>query len=93
MEIVKLDDNILKNCADNQREQAENIIAECVKNGVGIYEIKDNERIFPSNQRMYERLKSYAYNYCWKSKKNNENVQVEVVTRNKKEQILVIVKE
>ena len=92
MEIVKLDnDNILKKCADNQRVQAKNTIVECIKNGVGVYEIKDNENIYPSKQRMYERLKQYSYSY--RLPERYKNFKVEVITRNKKEQILVIVKE
>lgn len=58
MKINKIeDDSILKHKADNQREQAKKIIVECVKQGVAVYEIVDDENVYPSKQRMVERLK------------------------------------
>lgn len=94
MEIVKLDDTIFKKMTDYQMEQAKKTIAECVSKGVGMYEIKDNDNIFPSKQVMYERLKSCAYTHNHhNANKNNENLRAEVITKNKKQQIIVVVKE
>ena len=94
MEIIKINDDILKKGTDNQRKQAKKTIEECIKNGVGVYEIKDNENIYPSKQIMFERLKQYAGLYHRHlGIKTDNGLQIEVITRNKKQQILVIVKE
>ena len=90
MKINKIVDNsILKHKADNQREQAKIMIAECVKQGVGVYEIVDDENIYPSKQRMVERLKAYARKYNL----FESDLKVKVITRKNKEQILVVVEE
>lgn len=92
MKISKIeDDSILKHKADNQREQAKKTIEECVKQGVGVYEIVDDENVYPSRQRMFERLKECARRYDLFNK--NDNLKVDVITRKNKEQILVVIKE
>lgn len=91
MKINKIDDSILKHKADNQREQAKKTIAKCVKQGIGVYEILDDENVYPSKQRMLERLKCYARNH--NLFEFNDDLKVEVITRKNKEQVLVVVKE
>ena len=91
MKITKLENFELKKRADNQRQQAKKTIDECVEKGAGIYEVEDNEKIFPSKQTMVDRLKMACRPYEYSSSKSKW--MVEVVTRNKKAQILVVVKE
>lgn len=89
MKITKLEDFELKKRADNQRQQAQKVINECIEKGVGIYEVEDNENIFPSKQTMVDRLKVACRPY----RSSKSKWVAEVITRNKKAQILVIVKE
>jgi hypothetical protein len=89
MEINKINNDYFAKSADSKRLNAKNTISDCVKNGIGIYEIIDNENIFTSNARMFEYLKIYARQN--KFLKQN-NFIVEIKSKEKYKHIFVIIK-
>lgn len=72
-------------------EYAKNIIKDCVAQGEGTYKIVDDEKIFTSNQRIYEYLSSACRQHNIFNK--DSKYKVRVFTKNHKEHIFVEVKE
>ncbi len=72
-------------------EYANNIIKDCVAQGVGVYKLTDDEKIFTTNQRMYEYLSSACGRHNLFNK--DSKYKVRVFTKNHKEHIFVEVKE
>ena len=90
MKIQELNNEIFKKRADNKREQAKKTISECIKKGAGAYEIIDDEHIYTSKQRMFDYLKMSAWA---NNREKDKTFKVDVITKNKKSQIIVIVKD
>ena len=91
MEIIKQEEDVFNKRADNKRKQAQKIIQECIKNGAGIYEIIDNEKIYTSTLRMVEYLKIYARPYSRWNK--DKKFFVVVKTKDKCKRVFVEVDE
>lgn len=72
-------------------EYTKNVIKDCVAQGVGIYKLTDDEKIFTTNQRIYEYLNSACHEHNMFNKNSKYNVRV--FTKNHKENIFVEVKE
>ena len=91
MRVEELSNDFLKIRADNKRLQANKVISECLEKGVGAYLITDDENIYSSKDNMF----SYLRHSAWKTnnREKDKKFNVEVITRNKKSQIIVVVEE